>query len=78
MRAQVKAAAEKIIKETGASVTGVAGDVSDPSVPEKIIEQAAKFLGGLDLLVTNAADLRRARSIRSMKPPGRKPSIFRS
>ena len=52
--AKVKAAAEKIAKETGASVTGVAGDVSDPSVPEKIIEQAVKFLGGLDLLVTNA------------------------
>ena len=51
---KVKAAAEKIAKETGASVTGVVGDVSDPSVPEKIIEQAVKFLGGLDVLVTNA------------------------
>ena len=52
--AKIKAAAEKIVKETGASVFGVAGDVSDPSVPEKIIDQAVKFLGGLDLLVTNA------------------------
>lgn len=52
--AKIKAAAEKIVKETGASVTGIAGDVSNPSVPEKIIEQAVKFLGGLDLLVTNA------------------------
>lgn len=52
--ARVKAAAEKIAKETGASVTGLAGDVSDPSVPEKLVEQAVKALGGLDLLVTNA------------------------
>ena len=52
--AKVKAAAEKIAKETGASVTDVVGDVSDPYVPEKIIEQSVKVLGGLDLLVTNA------------------------
>jgi 3-oxoacyl-[acyl-carrier protein] reductase len=52
--AKVKAAAEKIAEETGASVSGLAGDVSDPAVPEKLIEQAVKFLGGLDLLVTNA------------------------
>jgi 3-oxoacyl-[acyl-carrier protein] reductase len=51
---KVKRSAEKIAKETGASVIGEAGDVSDPSVPEKLIEQAVKFLGGLDLLVTNA------------------------
>ena len=51
---KVKAAAEKIANETGASVTGIAGDVSDPSVPEKLIEQLVKVLGGLDLLVTNA------------------------
>jgi 3-oxoacyl-[acyl-carrier protein] reductase len=52
--AKLKASVEKIAKETGASVSGVAGDVSDPSVPEKLVEQAVKFLGGLDLLVTNA------------------------
>lgn len=53
-QAKVKAAAEKMAKETGAPVTGLAGDVSDPFVPEKLIEQAVKALGGLDLLVTNA------------------------
>lgn len=52
--AKIKAAAEKISKETGASVTGLSGDVSDPSVPEKLVSQAVKALGGLDLLVTNA------------------------
>ncbi len=52
--AKVKTAAEKIAEETGASVTGLAGDVSDPSVPAKLVEQAVQFLGGLDVLVTNA------------------------
>jgi 3-oxoacyl-[acyl-carrier protein] reductase len=51
---KVAAAAEKIKKETGTPVTGLAGDVSDPSVPENLIEQTVKTLGGLDLLVTNA------------------------
>ncbi len=52
--ARIKAAAERIARETGASVVGVAGDVGNPSVPEKLLEQAVEFLGGLDLLVTNA------------------------
>ncbi|HEX2698230.1 MAG TPA: SDR family oxidoreductase, partial [Anaerolineales bacterium] len=51
---RVKAAAEKMTKETGAQIAGVVGDVSNPSVPEKLIEQTVKALGGLDLLVTNA------------------------
>jgi 3-oxoacyl-[acyl-carrier protein] reductase len=53
-QSNVMAAAEKIVKETGALVTGLAGDVSDPSIPEKIVTEAVQFLGGLDLLVTNA------------------------
>jgi 3-oxoacyl-[acyl-carrier protein] reductase len=51
---KIKAAAEKIGKETGASVAGFAGDVSDPSMPESLIKQTVDALGGLDLLVTNA------------------------
>lgn len=51
---KIKAAAEKIARETGSQVYGLAGDVSDPAVPEKIVAQAAKTLNGLDLLVTNA------------------------
>jgi 3-oxoacyl-[acyl-carrier protein] reductase len=51
---KVKDAAETIAKETGASVTPLAGDVSDPTVPDLLVNQAAKVLGGLDLLVTNA------------------------
>jgi 3-oxoacyl-[acyl-carrier protein] reductase len=51
---RVKAAAETIEKETGRQVRGIAGDVSDPSVPEKLVGEAAEFMGGLDILVTNA------------------------
>ena len=53
-QAKIKAAADKIAKETGTPVTGLAGDVSDPAVPEKLIADTVKLLGGLDLLVTNA------------------------
>lgn len=52
--AKIQQAAEKLAKETGARAAGVAGDVSDPTVPAVLVEQAAKFLGGIDLLVTNA------------------------
>ena len=52
--AKIKAAANAISKETHGIEAALAGDVSDPSVPEKLVEQAAKALGGLDLLVTNA------------------------
>ncbi len=51
---KVKQAAEKLAEDSGAQVAGIAGDVSDPNVPDKLIEEAAKFLGGIDLLVTNA------------------------
>lgn len=49
-----KAAAEKITAETGTQAIGLAGDVSDPSVPEGLIAQTVEAFGGLDLLVTNA------------------------
>lgn len=50
----VRQAAERLAQETGAQAAGLAGDVSDPSVPLRLVEEAADFLGGLDLLVTNA------------------------
>jgi 3-oxoacyl-[acyl-carrier protein] reductase len=49
-----KAAAKKITAETGTQTVGLAGDVSDPSVPESLIAQTVEAFGGLDLLVTNA------------------------
>ncbi len=55
-RSQEKArqAAGAIEKETGRPVTGIAADVTDPSVPAKLVTEAAKLLGGIELLVTNA------------------------
>lgn len=52
--ARVKAAAEKMSKDSGKPVVGLAGDVTEVSTPAKLIEMAVKALGGLDLLVTNA------------------------
>ncbi len=51
---KVKAAAAAIAKETGSLAKGVAGDVGDPSVPDKLVIEAASIMGGIDLLVTNA------------------------
>src|SRR3972149_1065168 len=51
--AKIKAVAEKMSKETGAQVIGLAGDVGLADVPEKLIQQAAKALGGLDIFITN-------------------------
>jgi 3-oxoacyl-[acyl-carrier protein] reductase len=51
---KVNAAATAIADESHAVVTGIAGDVSDPSVPERLVAEAAQTMGGIDLLVTNA------------------------
>src|SRR5512134_2038231 len=49
-----KAAAEKISTETGVETLPVAGDVTDPTVPARLVEQAQAAFGGLDILITNA------------------------
>ena len=51
--AKIKVVAEKISKETGTQVIGLAGDVSLPDVPAKLVQQTAEAFGGLDILVTN-------------------------
>jgi len=51
---KVRAAAETIIHETGTQAYGVAGDVSDASTAETLIQSTVGSLGGLDILVTNA------------------------
>jgi 3-oxoacyl-[acyl-carrier protein] reductase len=50
----LKAASAQITRETGVPVLDLAGDISDPSLPEKLISKVIKELGGIDLLVTNA------------------------
>ena len=47
-------AAETIAKETGAEVIGLAGDVSDPHVPARLVAETVGAFGSLDILVTNA------------------------
>jgi 3-oxoacyl-[acyl-carrier protein] reductase len=49
-----KNAADKITAETGTQATGLAGDVSEVGVAEKLVERTVDAFGGLDLLVTNA------------------------
>ena len=51
---KVKAAAEKITNETGAQAYGIAGDVSDASLADSLIQSVVGALGGLDILITNA------------------------
>lgn len=46
--------ASKLAADTGSQVIPVAGDVTDPAVPEKLVHQASEAFGGLDILVTNA------------------------
>jgi 3-oxoacyl-[acyl-carrier protein] reductase len=47
-------AADKLRNETGVKVVTVPGDLSDPGIPGKLLDQTVKALGGLDLLVTNS------------------------
>ena len=49
-----QAAAERITSETSTQVIGLAGDVSEVGVAEKLVEGTVNTFGGLDLLVTNA------------------------
>ncbi|MCX6078171.1 MAG: SDR family oxidoreductase [Chloroflexi bacterium] len=44
----------KLSSETGNPVYGLAGDVGDPTVPEKVIKAAYESMGGLDILICNA------------------------
>ena len=52
-QAKLEKAAENIEGETGTPASYLAGNIADPSLGSRIIEEAATKLGGLDLLVTN-------------------------
>jgi len=52
--AKIKSVAEKMSKESGNQVIGIAGDVSEIGVPENLIQQIVDAFAGLDILVTNA------------------------
>jgi 3-oxoacyl-[acyl-carrier protein] reductase len=51
---QAKETADRITAETGTQAVGLAGDVTDATVAQQLIEAAVDALGGLDILVTNA------------------------
>lgn len=51
-------AAETLRERHQAEVLCVPGDVADPDLPQKMIDQAAEKFGGLDLLFTNSGGLK--------------------
>jgi 3-oxoacyl-[acyl-carrier protein] reductase len=53
-QANVSASAAKISAETGINALGLVGDLADPDVPARLVNEAARLLGGLDILITNA------------------------
>lgn len=52
--AKITAAASKLAAETGSKAVGLVGNVAEPLVPARLVEEAVQALGGLDLLVTNS------------------------
>ncbi|MDP3185474.1 MAG: SDR family oxidoreductase [Anaerolineales bacterium] len=52
--ARISAAAGKIAAETGAQAIGLAGDLTEPDMPERLVGETVRTFGGLDILVTNA------------------------
>ena len=48
------AAVHTLGKDTNTRLASLPGDLSDPAVPDKLIQQTVDALGGLDILVTNA------------------------
>jgi 3-oxoacyl-[acyl-carrier protein] reductase len=51
---KVTVAAQSLAGETGAQVIGLMGDVAAPDIPERLVGEAARAFGGLDILITNA------------------------
>lgn len=50
----ISSAAQKISEESGVQVFPLVGDVADPKVPNRLVDEAVDALGGLDLLATNS------------------------
>ncbi len=53
----------KLIKDAGRKGYGIAGDLRDENFCKRLVDEAAKILGGLDILVNNAARQRTYKSI---------------
>jgi 2-deoxy-D-gluconate 3-dehydrogenase len=48
------------IRAVGVRTAAIAGDLSDPSMPGRLVAEAVAALGGIDILVNNAGTIRRA------------------
>ncbi|MGQ0720997.1 MAG: SDR family oxidoreductase [Candidatus Eiseniibacteriota bacterium] len=52
--ARIGAAAERIRRETGGEALPLTADLTEAGAPERVVTEAARGLGGLEILVTNA------------------------
>ena len=52
--ARAEEAARDVAEVTGGTVVGLRADVGDAAQVERVVDEAARALGGLDILVTNA------------------------
>jgi 3-oxoacyl-[acyl-carrier protein] reductase len=55
--AEAAAATERAVKEAGGRARAVRADLADPGAPQRLMEAAVDELGGLDILVNNAAPM---------------------
>ncbi len=53
-QASLSTAASKISADTGVKALPLVGDLADPDEPAHLVNEAARLLGGLDILITNA------------------------
>jgi NAD(P)-dependent dehydrogenase (short-subunit alcohol dehydrogenase family) len=51
----LKETAREIIEETGRNIYPIVADIGDPDSIQSLVEQAAESMGGIDILVNNAA-----------------------
>jgi 3-oxoacyl-[acyl-carrier protein] reductase len=54
---RLQVSVKKLSAESGQQVFGFPGDVSEQSTPERLVDEAATTMGGLDLLVTNSGGM---------------------
>jgi 3-oxoacyl-[acyl-carrier protein] reductase len=52
-QAKLKAASEKITRDTGTKAVTIQGDAADPEAGPELVHKTYQILGGLDLLITN-------------------------
>jgi len=51
--------AARELRADGGQIEVAVGDLSDPTVPQRVIDAAARALGGLDALISNAGIIQR-------------------